>query len=149
MLSLFLTWYTFSIMNTKTFLKVVAKVTVLSVIGNVILTLAGRAISMPPETFAPYTYPPVIGLTVVGILAGAVVYYAMRKKYTDTAKANRHFMILSAIVLLASFYPDLALPWSTDADEVGWTFGIMANLMLMHVVTGGLVMYYFTRKDLA
>ena len=88
-----------------------------------------------------------IGLTVLGIVAAAVVYYVMRLKYTDAVKANKHFLIISWIVLILSFVPDILIPWMPDADLVGWTYVVIANLMLMHVVAGGLVMYYFTRRE--
>lgn len=134
--------------NIKIFSKVVAWVTLASVFGNMILAIVGRVVSMPPETFAPYMYSNVIGLTVGGVFAAAAVYYFMRRKYADAVRADRHFLILSIIVLFGSFYPDVVIPWETDPDDVGWTYGIIANLMLMHIVAGGLVMYYFTRKKI-
>jgi hypothetical protein len=90
-------------------------------------------------------YSSVIGLTLGGVVAAAVVYYLMRRYIPDTAKANRWFLSLSWVVLIVSFYPDVAIQWSTDADQVGWSYGIIANLMLMHVLAGGLVMYYFVK----
>lgn len=125
--------------------KTVGFVAVLSIIGNAILTAAGRAVSAPPDTFGPYMYSSVIGLTLAGVIAAGVVYLLMCRYYTDTTKANRYFFWLSIFVLVASFYPDVAMPWSTDADQVGWTYGIMANLMLMHVLAAGLVLYYFPK----
>lgn len=93
-------------------------------------------------------YGPVIELTVLGVFAAAVVYYIMRLKYADALKANKHFLIISWIVLVLSFVPDILIPWIPEADMVGWTYVVIANLMLMHVVVEGLVMYYFTRKEL-
>lgn len=133
----------------KPFAFAVLLATAMAVIGNVILTVLGRVVSAPPDTFGPYMYSSVIGLTVGGILAGAVVYWLMRRFYGNRAKADRHFFILAIVVLIASFYPDVALPWSTDADQVGWTYGIMANLMLMHVVAAAPVLYYFPRTKSA
>ena len=43
-------------MNTQKFMNVVAKVTILSVIGNVILGVLGRFVSNTPDTFGPYMY---------------------------------------------------------------------------------------------
>ena len=143
-----------SVMNTNTlnytsFIKTAVWVAAISCVGNILLTVAGKILSNPPETFGPYMYSSVIGLTLMGVVAAAIVYAAMRRYIADTAKANRWFIILSVVVLIASFYPDVALPWSTDADQVGWTYGIMANLMLMHVVAAVPVIYYFTRSSKA
>ncbi|OHA78316.1 MAG: hypothetical protein A2V96_01050 [Candidatus Yonathbacteria bacterium RBG_16_43_6] len=135
-------------MNKQKFINIVAKVTVLSIIGNVILAILGRIASSTPDTFGPYMYGPVIGLTVAGVFAAAVVYYVMRLKYADAVKANKHFLIISWAVLVLSMVPDILIPWIPEADMVGWTYVVIANLMLMHVVAGGLVMYYFTRKEL-
>jgi|GEM_PF-3080521 len=129
----------------KDITKTVVIVAVVSSIINLALAVVGKMISQPPVTFGPYMTGPVIGLTVLGVVAAGVTFVAMHSWYTDTKKANKHFIILSVLVLIASFYPDVAMPWSTDPDQVGWTYGIMANLMLMHVVTAALVIYYFPR----
>ena len=133
--------------NYKTFTKTVALVALASTLINIALTYVGRMISSPPTAFGPYMYSSVIILTVVGVVAAGVVYIAMRKYFADVARANYLFLILSAIVLVVSFYPDVMLPYSTDSDQVGWTYGIMANLILMHVVAAVLVMYYFVRPE--
>ena len=125
--------------------KKIVLVAVASSVINVILAVVGKMISQPPATFGPYMTGPVVGLTVLGVIAAGFTFAAMRAWYTDTKKANKHFIILSVLVLIASFYPDVAMPWSTDADQVGWTYGIIANLMLMHVVAAALVIYYFPR----
>lgn len=127
------------------FIKTVLWVLALSVVGNIVLTAIGRLLSAPPDTFGPYAYGNVVGLTVAGVIAAALVYIAMRAAIRGPRKANRYFLILSVVVLIASFYPDIMLPYSPDPDDIGWTYGIIANLMLMHVLAGVVVMYYFTR----
>jgi uncharacterized membrane protein len=131
--------------NITRFAKTTGFVVILACIGNVVLTYLGRMLSMPPETFGPYMYSSVIGLTLGGVVAAAVVYYLVRRHIPDTVRANRYFLWLSWVVLIVSFYPDVAIQWSTDADQAGWSYGIIANLMLMHVLAGGLVMYYFVK----
>lgn len=116
-------------------------------IVNVLLALAGKVMSAPPDTFGPYMTSSILGLTVGGVIAAAVVYIAMRRLYDDRNKADRHFIWLSVVVLMLSFIPDIAMPWSTDPDQVGWTYGIIGNLMLMHVVAAAPVMYFFPRTD--
>jgi hypothetical protein len=124
----------------------VALVAIVSVVINGILTFLGKVISMPPDTFGPYFYSRVILYTIVGVIGAGVVYTLMRWWYSDTAKANRHFIMLSLVLLVLSFYPDVVLPYSTDAEDAGWTYGIIMNLMLMHVVPACLVVYFYTRK---
>lgn len=134
-------------LNTWAFSKMVAIIAIVSAVINELLALVGRAVSAPPETFGPYMASSVVGLTLVGVVGAGIVYWGMRRWCAkDVAQINRRFIILSVVLLVLSFYPDVALPWSTDPDQVGWTYGIMANLMLMHVVAAGLVMYYFTKK---
>ena len=133
-------------MNYTHFAKIVAWVALGSAVINCALAYAGKLVSNPPVTFGPYMYSSVVGLTVAGVVAAAIVYVLLRKMITDRAKANRYFNVISIIVLLASFYPDIVIPWSTDPDQVGWTYGIIANLMFMHVVAAVPVMYYFTRE---
>lgn len=130
------------------FAKTVTLVAVLSSVVNAGLAFVGWQVSRPPATFSPYDYTMVVGLTILGVLAAAVVYYAMRRVYqrAPITAINRRFILLSVAVLIVSFYPDLAMPWSTDADQVGWTYGIIGNLMLMHVVAAGFVLYYFTKR---
>ena len=114
-----------------------------SVIINLILTAIGRVVSMPPETFGPYMYARVAEYTLIGVVGAGIVYTLMRR-YMDRAKADKYFIILSVVLLVVSFYPDVALPWSDDLDDIGWTYGIMANLILMHVIAAGSVVYLFT-----
>lgn len=127
------------------FIKTVALIAIGTSVANALLAYLGKVVSMPPDTFGPYMYSSVVGLTVGGVVAAAVVYAVFRRVF-DRAKADRYFIIVSIVVLIASFYPDVAMPWSTDLDQVGWTYGIIANLMLMHVVAAVPVMYYFTRS---
>ena len=115
-------------------------------VANIALTALGKALSNPPETFGPYLYSSVIVLTAVGIIAAAIGYVVARYYYkSDAAKADRWFFIAGVVLLVVSFYPDIALPWSSDPDQVGWTYGIMANLMLMHVVVFIPIAYFYHR----
>lgn len=130
----------------KKFAKITGFVVIVSVAINIALLIIGRILSAPPETFGPYMYSTVIGLTVLGIIAAAGVYIGIRKLYPDIARANKYFIIISIITLLVSFYPDIMLPYSNEPDDVGWTYGIIANLMLMHIPPAVFVMFFFTRR---
>lgn len=120
---------------------------VVAEIANIVLLVIGRAASMPPVGFGPYMYSSVLDLTALGVVAAVIGYVIARWWFGDNvAKANRWYLIVALILLILSFYPDIAMPWSTDPDQIGWTYGIMANLMLMHVTTFAPVAYYFTRR---
>ncbi len=130
--------------NIKKFLPAVGLAIVGSVVGNVLLTMIGRKLSAPPETFGPYLYSSVIFLTVIGIILAGVVYALLRRKF-PVSQANNYFVVLSVVGLFASFYPDIMLPSSLEADDIGWTYGIIVNLMLMHVVAVACIIYFFVR----
>lgn len=135
-------------LSLRTLVRTTFWVVFVSSVINEMLALLGILISSPPSTFGPYHFHSVVGLTVIGVAGAGAVYGLMRRYVPDVAKVNRYFTYLSMFVLVVSFYPDIAMPWSTDPDQIGWTYGIMANLMLMHVVAAGLVLHYFTRRPL-
>lgn len=134
-------------LNLRLLGKRVALVAIGATIINALLGIIGKAVSNPPDTFGPYMASSIVGLTLLGVVGAGVVYAAMRWYFKDVAKTNRYFIWLSIILLVLSFYPDVAMPWSTDTDQVGWTYGIILNLMLMHVVAAVPVMYYFTKSE--
>ena len=136
---------TFGNLNVSALLKTTALAAVLSSVANAILTAIGWQWSLPPASFGPYQYSAVVGLTVLGVLGAGAVYAFLRYRYTDPRVANRYFIYIAIATLLVSFYPDLAMPWSSDADQVGWTYGIMGNLMLMHVVAAAIVTWMLVR----
>ena len=88
-------------------------------------------------------YEPVIFLTILGVIAAAVVYVVIR---TYSQKHNHVFTIISYIALIASCIPDIMLPYSPDADNAGATPFVVTVLILMHVATGLLVIYGFTKS---
>lgn len=132
--------------NYSRFSKTVAYVAIVSAIINAALAYIGKMLSMPPDTFGPYMYTSVAGLTIGGVIAAAIVYIIIRKMTPDVAKANKRFLVISIIALIVSFYPDIMLPYSPEPDDIGWTYGIIANLMLMHVVAAAFVMRLFVKQ---
>lgn len=117
-------------------------------VGNSVLAFVGALVSRPPSTFAPYQYGNVIGLTVFAVAAAALVYALVRRNVANVVQANRFYTYTTLTVLVFSLYPNLLLPWSTDPAMLGWTYGIMVNLSLMHAVPAALVLYYFTKRSL-
>ena len=128
---------------TKPFLKTVSLVSVYSIIANVILLIISRAFAGAPATFAPFTYTPVIFLTLGGVVAAAVVYLLIKKFFKNY---NKVFIIVSIIALIVSFIPDIQLVHPVDAEDFGATPLIIGILMLMHVIAAVLVIRMFTRE---
>ncbi|MDE2188228.1 MAG: hypothetical protein KGJ35_00660 [Patescibacteria group bacterium] len=115
----------------------VVVITVLAVIANVIALVIYRAILPAPATFSPFWYSSVIELTAAGVVAAGIVYYAMAliwRGKLPSRNVNRDYAWLSIILLVLSFVPDLLLPFSTDADNAGATWPVVAALMIMHVI---------------
>ncbi|MDG5775586.1 DUF6069 family protein [Haloarculaceae archaeon H-GB2-1] len=100
---------------------------VLAVVANLVVTAVGRTAAIAPE-FPPLSYRPVALFTALGVV-GAVVVYALLRRVT--ARPDRNFAVVAAVVLVVSLVPDVTfaptLPGATTA-------GIGA-LMLMHVLT--------------
>jgi hypothetical protein len=129
---------------TAPFTKVLIKTILLSVIANVVLLLIVRPIANAPTTFSPFMYSPVIILTVFGVIGAGIVYLIIKRLWPT--RVNKIFVIVSVIALLLSLIPDLQLPYSQDADNLGATWFIVNMLMLMHVLTAGIVVWLFTKK---
>lgn len=128
---------------TKKFLIISAQTIIVSVLINVAILVIARATTGAPATFGPFMYSPVIILTILGVI-GASIVYALIKKYSQNP--SRLFKIVSYVALVLSFIPDIQLPYSTDADNVGVTWVIVALLIVMHIVTALIVIRNFTKK---
>lgn len=123
-------------------------VVIIACASNSVLAFFGTLFSRPPSTFAPYQYFNVTGLTTFAVVGASVVYALLRRYAADVARANRFFTYATLAAFVFSLYPNLLLPWSTDPAMLGWTYGIMINLSLMHAVPTALVLYYFTKRPL-
>ncbi|MEI8249340.1 MAG: DUF6069 family protein [Candidatus Taylorbacteria bacterium] len=127
---------------TSSFIKKVVYVTVASVVVNVLILVIAKPLSHVPDTFSPFMYGPVIYLTILGVIAAAIVRTVI-KKYTE--RHNELFTIISYIALAVSCIPDVMLPYSTDADNAGATPFVVVVLIIMHIATGLFVIYGFTK----
>ncbi len=139
---------TYSTLSFRSLVRRTFWTVVVACVCNSLLAFVGALLSRPPSTFAPYQYFNVIGLTSFAVVGAAVVYALVRRRIADTVRANRFFTYVTLVVLVFSLYPNLLLPWSTDPAMLGWTYGIMINLSLMHAATAALVLYYFTKRPL-
>ena len=130
---------------TKKFINNIFVAAILSVLANDILLAIVRPIANAPETFSPFKYDAVTELTFLGVLAAGFVYISIIRFYPIAYK--KIFIWISIVALLLSFIPDIMLPYSPDADNQGATTFIVIILMLMHVLTAGIVIWMFTRKN--
>ena len=111
-------------------------IVVASVVNGVLVAVVPPAIGHHP--FPPLSLPPVLLFTVLGVVGATVVYAVLQRL---TARPDRTFAIVAAVVLLISFVPDLTfartLPGAT-------TTGIVL-LMVMHVVAAVVSVAILTR----
>lgn len=91
------------------------------------------------EPFGPLTTPPVLGLTALGAIAATAVYGAVTRIWPWP---DRLFIRLAGIVLLASFFPDLAL-LRFDPEA---TAGAVVVLMWMHVMVAASCVWMLTDR---
>lgn len=100
--------------------------TVLAAALNAVLVAAARALDIAPG-FEPIAYPPVIFLTVLGVLAATAVFALVTRLRHEPGQT---FPRLAAVALVLSFVPDFVL---LQVDPAATVLGVVV-LMVMHVV---------------
>lgn len=107
------------------------KVAAISAVINAILFFLGSAAGLLPETVLlpgpnePLTVVPVIFSSIVGTLAGTVLYLLL-SRFAPTS-SSRVFRITLIVLGLATLFPPLSIPEAP--------VGMVLTLELMHVVT--------------
>ncbi|WP_201287818.1 DUF6069 family protein [Salinirussus salinus] len=101
--------------------------------------VAGATAAGVGEGFRAVSYPPVLFLTVVGVVGATLVYALLLRR---SRAPRRTFVRVAAAVLVLSFLPDLALLALDPAATVG---GVVV-LMLMHVVVAAASVGVLTRR---
>jgi len=99
---------------------------VVAALLNAALVPVARMLAIAPG-FEPIAYPPVVFLTVLGVLAGTAVFAAVTRLSTTP---GAHFTQLAMVALALSVVPDVVLLF---ADENATVPGVLV-LVLMHVV---------------
>lgn len=127
---------------TKEFIKVVVLSAIYSTIINVILLALVKGPSGAPLDFGPFMYQAVIGATVLGVILAGVTYILI-SKYNKNLLSN--WTVISLIVLMLSFVPDVLLPYSPSVEDQGSTPFIILMLMIMHVVPAWIVIVKFNK----
>jgi uncharacterized membrane protein YeaQ/YmgE (transglycosylase-associated protein family) len=100
-----------------------------AVIGNIIVLWITEALFTIPASFMPMAIPPITIFTVIGVV-GAIIVFALLARFTQ--QPVRRFWIISVVVLLLSFIPNIAT--LTVSPMPGATVPGVVSLMIMHVV---------------
>lgn len=113
---------------------------VVAAVGNIIVLMITEALFTIPASFEPFNMTPIALFSVVGVV-GATVVFGLLVRYTQ--RPVRWFWIVSVVVLLLSFIPNIAL-LVTDAMSGTTVAGVIA-LMIMHVVAAAAAVGFLTR----
>jgi len=113
---------------------------------NTVLLFAVKGKLSDPDTFGPFMYSSVIGLTLGGVVLAGIVYVLIGK---HCHKQLANWTVISLIALMISFIPDVLLPLSTAADDMISDASaypvIILVLMVMHVIPAWVVIYKFNK----
>lgn len=109
---------------------------VLASLVNAGIVFATQTLEIAPD-FMALRYPPVVFLTVLGVLGAAAVYSRFDRIVEDRDRAFRRIAI---VVLVISFVPDVAL---LAVDPAATVAGVVV-LMAMHVVVAGVAVGVLT-----
>lgn len=110
-------------------------------VANAIVYFIASALGAVPETVLvgpmsqPITLLPVVSATMMGAVAGIVVYAGLLR---FTQQPKRIFTIMAVVVLLVAIAPTLTL---------GAPAAMVVALNVMHVVAGGIIVALLTRTD--
>ena len=116
----------------------VGPLTVLAAIVGVLIVRAIALMVLTPP-FAPGLKMILIPIVLTLVLCtAAVVVFALVGRFAKNP--IRTYIIISAVFLVISFLPDLAVP-SMGAAMPGANWGYAITLMIMHVVAGFITVY--------
>lgn len=102
---------------------------VVATIGNILVRMATVALFPIPETFPPFALQRIALFSVVGVV-GATGVLALLARFTQ--RPVRWFWIVSLVVLVLSFIPNILLLITRNLP--GTNVPGVLSLMLMHVV---------------
>lgn len=102
---------------------------VVATIGNIIVQMVTEALFTIPASFPPFDIPRIALFSVIGVV-GATIVFGLLGRFTE--RPIRWFWIVSVVVLLLSFIPNIAM--LTTGALPGTTVPGVVSLMVMHVV---------------
>jgi hypothetical protein len=104
------------------------------------ITALVRAVATVPSDFAPFKPPAYIALIVVGVVAGAAGWLAVRRRAADPSGVMRS---LAPAVVVLSFIPDVLV--GVTKFETGTTWAGVGGLMAMHLAVAACAVAAFAR----
>lgn len=110
-------------------LVVGAGLVLMATVANVLIAMALRNGLGVPAAFQPLATPAVAIATIVGMIAGTLVFAWVARTQPDP---RRTFVLIATTGLIVSWLPELAI-WATAVFPGTTTAGIL-SLMALHVV---------------
>ena len=104
------------------------------------ITALVRSVAAIPSDFAPFKPSSYIGLIVVGVVAGAAGWLAVRRRAANAPGVLR--FLVPAVVAL-SFIPDVLI--GVTKSEAGTTWAGVGGLMAMHLAVAVCAVVAFNR----
>lgn len=101
-----------------------------TVVNFVIAKVAGRLTNASPE-FAPFTFLPIAAGGFGGALSASLIFYGLQLVFD---RPQLVFVVVSAVVLLASFHLPFRLTEHRSPRFAGATLPMQLTLCLMHAV---------------
>jgi uncharacterized membrane protein YozB (DUF420 family) len=116
--------------------KIVIVTAIASAIGNLVLMMLTISSLAVPDSFAPLTPAPIVLWSFIGAF-GAIGAYALIRRRSDSPQ--KVFAVVSVLVLILSFLPDVVLVNVAEGPFGGATTGAIIVLMIMHVISFAIV----------
>ncbi len=126
---------------------VVLRVCVAAIVAlafNALVRIVVRRTAHVPAAFDPFTWPPIVGATLAGIAAGAILYAILRAFLGE--RTDRVFTIVAVAALVLSLITPVTLLWSNPPQYPGTTPLTVAALEVMHVSTAVATILALTRR---
>ncbi len=125
--------------NTSQIWKAVLAAIIISVIGNLVVRAIALALFQIPAEFEPFGIPRIAFLTIIGVIAAALVFAWVARGAGDP---YARFRKIAIIALILSYLPDVAL---VVGGIPGATWPAAFSLMVMHTWTAVVTVTLFER----
>ncbi len=113
-----------------------------ALVTNGALRTLVRALAHVPDAFDPFTWPPVVVATLVGVIGGGCVYAVIRTRLGP--RADRTFAVVAYGLMIVSLITPVTLLWSVPPQYPGTSLLTVGSLECMHVSTAVATVVAFT-----